>query len=81
MDLGCERCARVYLAVLKKRVTWLEQIVRDTGMKRKTVKRHLDRLLALGLVAETVIPWHNIPGYKIAKELDSVKKMTEKGGE
>jgi len=42
IDLGCKYCARVYLAILARGGTsWLNQIIRDTGMKRKTVKRHL----------------------------------------
>lgn len=71
LDLGCKYCARVYLAILGRGGTsWLEQIMEDTSMRVKTVRRHLDRLLALKLVAECTIP-----GYKIAKELDSVKKL------
>jgi len=75
LDLGCERCARVYLAILRRGGTsWLNQIVRDTGMTRKSVKRHLKRLLFLRLVRHEV-------GcvYRIAKEIDSVKRR--KGGE
>jgi len=71
LDLGCKYCARVYLAIWERRGTsWLDQIMEDTRMRMKTVRRHLDRLLALKLVAECTIP-----GYKIAKELDSVKKL------
>ena len=71
LDLGCKYCARVYLAIWERGGTsWLEQIMEDTRMKVKTVRRHLDRLLALKLVAECTIP-----GYKIAKELDSVKNL------
>lgn len=71
MDLGCERCARVYLAIFRRGgVSWMNEILRDTGMRRKSVDRHLGRLLTLGLVADCVIP-----GYKIVKELDSVKKL------
>ena len=71
MDLGCEYCARVYLAIWERGgASWLEQIMEDTSMRVKTVRRHLDRLLALKLVAECTIP-----GYKIAKELESVKKL------
>ena len=71
LDLGCKYCARVYLAIWARGGTsWLDQIMEDTRMRMKTVRRHLDRLLALKLVAECTIP-----GYKIAKELDSVKKL------
>jgi hypothetical protein len=71
LDLGCKYCARVYLAIWERGGTsWLEQIMEDTSMRVNTVRRHLDRLLALKLVAECTIP-----GYKIAKELDSVKKL------
>ena len=71
LDLGCEYCARVYLAIWERGgASWLEQIMEDTSMRVKTVRRHLDRLLALKLVAECTIP-----GYKIAKELESVKKL------
>ena len=71
LDLGCEHCARVYLAILGRGGTsWLHQIIEDTSMRVKTVRRLLDRLLALKLVVECTIP-----GYKIAKELDSVKKL------
>jgi len=74
LDLGCERCARVYLAILRRGgVSWLKQIMRDTGMRRKSVKRHLNRLLALKLVAGDVF------GYRIVREIDSVKRW--KGGE
>ena len=70
LDLGCKYCARVYLAIWERGGTsWLEQIMADTRMQVKTVRRHLDRLLALKLVIECTIP-----GYKIAKELDSLKK-------
>lgn len=70
LDLGCKYCARVYLAIVGRGGTsWLNQIIRDTGMKRKTVKRHLGRLLTLKLVAP-----YAIPGYRIVKELDSAKK-------
>ena len=66
LDLGCERCARVYLAVLGRGGTsWLNQIMRDTGMARKSVKRHLNRLLAVKLVANDVF------GYRIVREIDS----------
>ena len=68
LDLGCKYCARVYLAILGQGGTsWLEQIIRDTGMRRKTVKRHLSRLLALKLVTDTVIV------YRIVREIDSAK--------
>ena len=71
LDLGCKYCARVYLAIWERGGTsWLEQIMKDTSMRMKTVRRLLDRLLALKLVVECTIP-----GYKIAKELDSVKKL------
>jgi len=71
LDLGCKYCARLYLAILGRGGTsWLDQIREDTRMRVKTVRRHLDRLLALKLVAECMIP-----GYKIAKELDSVKNL------
>lgn len=71
LDLGCKYCARVYLAILRRDGTsWLNQIIQDTGMRRKTVERHLGRLLTLKLVKPCAIP-----GYKIVKELDSVKKL------
>ena len=71
LDLGCKFCARVYVAIWERGGTsWLEQIMKDTRMRVKTVKRHLDRLLALKLVANCTIP-----GYKIAEKLDSVKKL------
>jgi hypothetical protein len=70
LDLGCERCARVYLAVLGRGGTsWLNQIVRDTGMAHKTVKRHLSRLLAVKLVANDVF------GYRIFREIDSARPL------
>jgi len=75
LDLGCERCARVYLAILGRGgTTWLNQIVRDTGMSRKSVKRHLKRLLFLRLVSHEAGCL-----YRIVKEIDSVKGW--KGGE
>ena len=68
LDLGCKLCARVYLAILGRGGTsWLEQIIRDTGMQRKTVKRHLGRLLALKLVTDTVIV------YRIVREIESAE--------
>jgi len=68
LDLGCKYCAQVYLAILSRGGTsWLEQIIRDTGMHRKTVKRHLSRLLALKLVTNSVIV------YRIVREIDSGK--------
>jgi len=68
LDLGCKYCARVYLAILGRGGTsWLEQIIRDTGMHRKTVKRHLGRLLALKLVTNSVIV------YRIVREINSGK--------
>lgn len=68
LDLGCEYCARVYLAILGRGGTsWLNQIIRDTGMKRKTVKRHLGRLLALKLVTNSVIV------YSVTREIDSAR--------
>lgn len=74
MDLGCERCARVYLAIFRRGgISWMNEIVRDTRMHRRSVKRHLSRLLTLGLLAD-----YAIPGYKIVKELDSVKCWRQK---
>ena len=71
LDLGCERCARVYLAILGRGGTsWLNQIVRDTGMSRKTVKRHLNRLLAIKLVSNDVF------GYRIFREIDSAQAFS-----
>lgn len=68
LDVGCNYCARVYLAILGRGGTsWLNQIIRDTGMKRKTVKRHLSRLLALKLVTDSVIV------YRIVREIDSAR--------
>ena len=41
LDLGCERCARVYLAVFRNDgVSWLEKIIRDARMSRRVVRRH-----------------------------------------
>lgn len=75
LDLGCERCARVYLAIFRNDgVSWLEKIIRDAKMNRKTVKRHLNRLLALKLVKESVVPV-----YEIVREIDSLKKWKEVG--
>ena len=40
LDLGCERCARVYLAIFRSDgVSWLEKIIRDARMSRRAVKR------------------------------------------
>ena len=75
LDLGCERCAKIYLAIFRgDGVSWLEKIIRDTGMKRKTVMRHLNRLLTLKLVKANVVPL-----YEIVREIDSLKKL--KGGD
>jgi len=71
LDLGCKYCARVYLAIWERGgMSWRDQIIEDTSMRVKSVRRHLGRLLALKLIVECTIP-----GYKIAKELDSVKKL------
>ena len=71
LDLGCERCARVYLAIIGRGGTsWLNQIVRDTGMSHKTVKRHLNRLLAIKLVSNDVF------GYRIFREIDSAQAFS-----
>ena len=68
LDLGCKYCARFYLAILGRGGTsWLEQIIRDTGMGRKRVKRHLGRLLALKLVTDSVIV------YRIVRVIDSAE--------
>ena len=68
MDLGCKPCAKVYLAILGRGgVSWQNEIIRDTGLSRNTVKRHLDRLLALKLVA------HDVVGYRIVREIDSAR--------
>ena len=41
LDLGCERCARVYLAIFRdNHVSWVEKIMRDARMSRRAVKRH-----------------------------------------
>ena len=71
MDLGCERYARIYLAIFSNEgVSWLDKIIRDTKMRAKAVHRHLKRLLALKLVVA-----EEATLYKIAKEIDSVKKV------
>ena len=50
---GCERCGRVYLAILRNGgCGWLQEISRDARMSRVTVKRHLEHLLSLGLVVK-----------------------------
>ena len=68
LDLGCKYCARVCLAILGRGgMSWSNQIIRDTGMPRKTVKRHLGRLLALKLVSDTVIV------YRIVREIGSAE--------
>ena len=68
LDLGCKPCAKVYLAILGRGgVSWQNQIIRDTRLSRNTVKRHLDRLLALSLVA------HGVVGYRIVREIDSAR--------
>ena len=68
LDLGCKPCAKIYLAILSRGgVSWENQIMRDTGLSRKTVKRHLNRLLALKLVANDVF------GYRIVREIDSAR--------
>ena len=44
LDLGCERCARVYLAVFRNDdLSWLEKIIRDARTNRRAVKRHFSR--------------------------------------
>ncbi len=41
LDLGCERCARVYLAIFRdNHVSWVEKIMRYARMSRRAVKRH-----------------------------------------
>ena len=71
LDLGCKRCARIYLAIFRNEgVSWMDKIIRDTKMRPKAVHRHLKRLLALKLVAT-----EEATLYKIAKEIDSVKKV------
>ncbi|MDH5783124.1 MAG: hypothetical protein OEZ35_05615 [Candidatus Bathyarchaeota archaeon] len=41
LDLGCERCARVYLAVFRNsHVSWLEKTIRDAKMRHWAVKSH-----------------------------------------
>ena len=41
LDLGCERCVRVYLVVFRNsRVSWLEKIMRDARMSRRALSRH-----------------------------------------
>ena len=68
MDLGCKPCAKVYLAILGRGgFSWQNEIIRDTRLSRNTVKRHLDRLLALKLVA------HDVIGYRIVREIDSAR--------
>ena len=68
MDLGCKPCAKVYLAILGRGgVSWQNEIIRDTRLSRNTVKRHLDRLLTLKLVA------HDVIGYRVVREIDSAR--------
>ena len=68
LDLGCKYCARVYLAILGRGGTsWLNQIVRDTGMAHGTVKRHLSRLLALKLVTNIAVV------YGVVREIESAR--------
>jgi len=68
LDLGCKYCARVYLAILGRGGTsWLNQIVRDTGMAHGTVKKHLGRLLSLKLVTNIAVV------YGVVREIDSAK--------
>jgi hypothetical protein len=68
LDLGCKYCARVYLAILMRGgMSWPNQIVRDTGMAHGTVKKHLDRLLALKLVTNMGVL------YGVAREIESAK--------
>lgn len=71
VDLGCERCARIYLAIFRNQgVSWLEKIVVDTKMRHRAVRRHLKRLLVLKLVAAEPATL-----YKISREIDSVKRL------
>jgi len=68
LNLGCQYCARVYLAIVGRGGTsWLEQIIRDTGMGRKTVKRHLGRLLALKVVTNIGVV------YRVVREIESAR--------
>ena len=74
LDLGCKLCARIYLAVLRRDgSSCLDEVLRDTEMRPKTLERHLNRLLFLHLVEHT-------PNcmYRVVKELDSVKKWRQK---
>jgi len=44
LDLGCKYCARVYLAILGRGGTsWLEQIIRDTGMRKLAKTRYYEK--------------------------------------
>ena len=41
LDLGCERCAKIYLAIFRNQgASWLEKIIRDARMSRRAVRRH-----------------------------------------
>ena len=41
LDLSCELCAKVYLAIFRNDgLNWLEKIMRDARMSRRAVRRH-----------------------------------------
>ena len=74
LDLGCKLCARIYLAILRRGgSSSLNEMLRDTEMRLKTLKRHLNRLLFLRLVEHT-----SNCMYRVVKELDSVKEWRRK---
>ena len=61
-NLSCEYCARVYHAILNRGgVSWLNEIMRDTGIRRKRLKRHLEYLLVAKLIE------HDVFGFRIPR--------------
>lgn len=60
-NMDCEGCGKVYLVMLKNGgVGWIKQIIRDAKMRRPNVKSHLQHLLDLGLIEETVLGMYKI---------------------
>jgi len=64
VDLNCKWCAKIYSAIQRRGGnSWFKQIMRDTGMRRSRLKRHLDYLLVAKLIE------HDFFGYRIRADV------------
>ncbi len=63
-DLSCKWCAKVYSAIQRRGGnSWFKQIMRDAGLRRSRLRRHLEYLLAAKLLE------HDFSGYRIRRIL------------